>query len=197
MMAIASVAVLGGLILFAEGTQIHENVMATIDRFVNPRNDDISNGRFDLWKIYMDKLSKDFKLFLIGGTREDFGGMQAHNMFIEVVANHGILGTVIVCYLYTMVFLEIGEAVRSLGKRKIKLLGFIPFVLVFIVGMASHTLLGTEATANFCLGTAMIYFYGECNETENDSSINDNQINNVAELRRKRGKFKSLSLRNR
>lgn len=197
MMAIASVAVLGGLILFAEGTQLHENIMATIERFVNPKHGDISNGRFELWKKYIDKIFDDHRLFFIGGKISGFAGMQAHNMFVEIFANHGILGFAIVCWLYTTVFLEIRLAIKSLGKRQMKLLGFVPFTLVFIVGMASHTLLGTEATANFCLGTAMIYFYGECNETENDSSINDNQINNVAELRRKRGKFKSLSLRNR
>ena len=166
MMTVASVAVLGGLILFAEGTQIHENIMATIERFVNPRNDDVSNGRFDLWKLHIDRLSNDYRLFFVGGTRNDFGGVQAHNMFIEVVANHGVLGAVIVCYLYVMVFLEIAESVKALGKRNIKLLGFVPFVLVFIVGMASHTLLNTEPTVNFCLGAAMIYFYGECDEKD-------------------------------
>lgn len=172
MMAVAAVAVLGGLILFAEGTQLHENIMLTIERFVNPKNDDISNGRFELWEIYIDKLSKDYKLFFIGGTRDDFGGMQAHNMFIEIFANYGFLGTIVVCWLYITVFLEISNAVKYLGKRKIKLLGFIPFALIFIVGMASHSLLNTEPTANFCLGTAMIYFYGECNEAESDLNNN-------------------------
>lgn len=170
MMVIGSVAVLGGLILFAEGTELHENIMATIERFVNPKYDDISNGRFKLWELYINKFSDEPKLFFVGGTLEDFGGMQPHNMFIEIFANYGFFGFAIVSWIYVTLFFEIYKAASLGGKRKIRLLGFVPFALVFIIGMASHSLLNTEPTVNFCLGTAMIYFYGE--RVEEKSEIN-------------------------
>lgn len=196
MMTIASVAVLGGLILFAEGTQLHENIMATIERFINPKNNDMSNGRFDLWKVYIEKLSTDYRLFFIGGTLADFGGMQAHNMFIDVFASHGFIGTAIICWLYITVFIEIGQAIKNFDSRKIKLIGFIPLALVFVFGMASHSLLNTEPTANFCLGTAMIYLYGECKANESDLKTGVNQDDNLIQSYRKNKNHKRLKQRN-
>lgn len=172
LMVIASVVVLGGLILFTEGTQFHSSIMETIERFENPKNDDISGGRFDLWNIYISRFKNDFKLFLIGGNLQDYGGRQAHNMFLETITSFGIIGTSVFVWLYSVTFNEIRLAISAFGKRKIRLLGFVPFLLIFLMGMASHSLQNTEPTVNFCLGVAMIYLYGE------DDFKNENYVDN-------------------
>lgn len=173
LMGIASVAVLGGLILFTEGTQIHENIMRTIERFTDPRGNDISNGRFDLWMHYFEVLGSDMRLFFLGGPLDKYGGVQAHNMFIEIIALFGLFGVGIVVWMYSTVFFEIRKAIVSLGRGKIRLLGFLPLLILFVTGMASHTLLNTEPTVNFCLGVAMIYFYGEIDSDEDNVADDD------------------------
>ncbi len=189
LMGIASVAVLGGMILFTEGTQIHENIMRTIERFIDPRGNDISNGRFDLWMHYFEVLGSDMRLFFLGGPLEKYGGIQAHNMFIEIFALFGMCGFAIVIWMYTTVFVEIRNAIVPLGKGKIRLLGFLPLVVLFVTGLASHTLLNTEPTVNFCLGAAMIYLYGE-NDSDEDN-VADNDDSSVKSLR-KRKKYKNI-----
>ena len=172
-MAIGSVAVLGGLILFTEGSQIHENITLTIERFTDPRGNDISNGRFDLWVHYVEVFTTDAKLFFLGGPLDSYGGIQAHNMFLEIFALYGVLGAGIVAWMYTAVFIDIKQAVVSLGKGKFRLLGFLPMVILFLTGMASHTLLNTEPSFFFCMGVAMLYFYGENDLDENTLADND------------------------
>ncbi len=189
LMGIASVAVLGGLILFTEGSQLNENIVNTIERFVNPKNNDISNGRFYLWEFYIDKIFSDMRLLFLGGTLNDYGGIQAHNMFIEIFASYGLCGMGIVVWLYSAVFYEIRKAVVVLGKCKIRILGFLPLAMVFITGMASHSLLNTEPTVNFCLGAAMIYFYGECDSDEDNVADGDDS---GSESFAKRKRYKNI-----
>ncbi len=189
LMAIASVVVFGSLVLFTEGTQLHENIMRTIERFTDPRGNDISNGRFDLWMHYFEVLGSDMRLFFLGGPLEKYGGIQAHNMFIEIIALFGLFGLGIVFWMYSAVFMEIRKAIVSLGKVKIRLLGFLPLVVLFITGLASHTLLNTEPTVNFCLGVAMIYFYGENDSDEDNVADNDDAC---SELVTKRKRYKNL-----
>ena len=189
LMGIACVVVLGGLILFTEGTQLHENIMGTIERFMDPRGNDISNGRFDLWKHYFEILGSDMRLFFFGGPLDKYGGVQAHNMFIEIIALFGLFGLGIVIWMYSTVFVEIRKAIVSLGRGKIRLLGFLPILILFVTGMASHTLLNTEPTVNFCLGAAMIYFYGENDIDEDNVADNDDS---GTELVTKRKGYKNI-----
>lgn len=172
-MGIGSVVVLGGLILFTEGTQIHENIMGTIERFTDPRGNDISNGRFDLWTRYYNTITSDARLFFFGGSLDNYGNIQAHNMFLEIFALYGIAGAAIVAWMYSAVFIDIKDAIVSLGKGKFRLLSLLPMAVLFITGMASHTLLNTEPSFFFCMGVAMIYFYGENDLDENTLADND------------------------
>lgn len=189
LMAIASVLVFGSLILFTEGTQLHENIMRTIERFTDPRGNDISNGRFDLWMHYFDVLGSDMRLFFLGGPLDKYGGIQAHNMFIEIFALFGMCGLMIVIWMYSTVFVEIRKAIVSHGKGRIRLLSFLPLVVLFITGLASHTLLNTEPTVNFCLGAAMIYLYGESDSDEDNVADNDDSRN---ESFSKRKRYKNI-----
>ncbi len=184
-MGIGSVLVLGGLILFTEGSQIHENIMRTIERFTDPRGNDISNGRFDLWALYYEKFTTNAKLFFLGGPLESYANTQAHNMFIEIFALYGILGTGIIIWMYTAVFIEIKNSVIALGKGKTRLLGYLPLAVLFITGMASHSLLNTGPSSFFCMGVAMIYFYGE-NDLDEDNVV-DIDDSGVESLSKRKG----------
>lgn len=196
LMVIACIVVFGGLLLFFDGTQFHESILETIDRFVNPKHDDISNGRFRLWQMYYDKIIGSPSLFFWGGILEDYNGVQAHNIFLEVFANFGLVGTVIICWLYVSVFCEIRTAICNIRNVKVRFLGFVPFVLVFFLGMSSHSLLNTEPTINFCLGAAMIYFYGECDERENNLKTDGEQSQDFLLLHRKNKNSKWLRRKN-
>lgn len=189
LMGVASVVVFGSLVLFTEGSQIHENIMGTIERFADPGKDDISGGRFELWSHYIEVLGSNMKFFFLGGNLDDFGGIQAHNMFIEMFAGGGLVGVILSIALYATVFIEIRKAIVSIRESKKHILGFLPFVLVFVTGMASHSLLNTVPTVNFCLGVAMIYFYGECNSDEDN--VADNDDSGIESLR-KRKRYKNI-----
>lgn len=196
-MALGVVVVLGGMILFAEGTQIHENIMQTIERFINPKNDDISNGRFDIWQIYIDKLKNNTGLFFFGGQLNEYANMMAHNMFLEIFAGYGLLGTVIVIWMYSAVFVEIRKSILRFGKNtNIRVLGFLPLVIIFITGMASHSLLNTEPTLDFCIGVAMIYLYGENNTDENTLVDSDESGNRLISKRKRTQNLRRLDSRN-
>ncbi len=197
LMLVACVVVLGALVLFFEDTQIHKNVMETIERFINPKNDDITNGRFDIWKMYYEKISNSTELFFIGGKLKDYNGRPAHNIFIEVFANYGFFGTAIIGWLYISVFCEIKAAIVNVRKSRVRMLGFVPLALVFFLGMGSHSLLHTEPTINFCLGAAMIYFYGESEETENGLTDNKKQSEDLNRLSKKQKTFRSRNLQSR
>ncbi len=145
---------------FGQDTVIYENIMMTVDRFVNPKHGDISNGRLYLWKTYLNAIFTDVRLFLFGGKSSAYPDLVAHNIFIEIFADYGFIGFGIVAWIYAVVFKEIKKAVTRFGKRKVKLISVLPFALVFIMGMASHTLTGIVPTVTFCLGAAMIYLYG-------------------------------------
>lgn len=145
---------------YGKDTVIYENIMMTVERFVNPKKGDISNGRLYLWKTYLNAIFTDARLFLLGGQSSAYPDLVAHNIFIEILADYGFIGFGIVAWIYVVVFKEIKNSVTRFGKRKVKLISLLPFALVFIMGMASHTLTGTVPTVTFCLGTAMIYLYG-------------------------------------
>ena len=197
LMALGVVVVLGGMILFAEGTQIHQNIMQTIDRFINPKNDDISNGRIDLWQIYIEKLKNNAGLFFFGGQRTEYMNTMAHNMFLEIFAVYGFFGTIIVIWIYSSVFVEIRRAILRFGKStNIKVLGFLPLAIVFITGMVSHSLLNTQPTITFCMGVAMIYLYGENNTDENTLVDSDESGNRLISKRKRTQNLRRLDSRN-
>ncbi len=196
LMVIGVVVVLGGLIVFGEGTPIHGYIMETIDRFENPRGGDITGGRFGLWTVYIDVLKSNPWIFFFGGKLEDFTSTQAHNMFLEVFAGVGFFGTIIVIWLYTSVFVEIRKSLLKFGKPTFKFLSFLPFAAVFITGMASHSLLNTEPTVNFCIGVAMIYLYGEESENENTLADSNEPSNRFVSKRKRTQNFRRMDRRN-
>lgn len=157
---------------YGQETALYANIMETVERFTDPKDNDISNGRLDLWKMYIDALMNDAKLFFFGGDSESYPRLVAHNIFIEIWAEYGLIGFGIVCWIYTAVFMEIRNAIIRFGKSKIKVISFLPFAMVFVMGMASHTLIGTVPTVTFCMGTAMIYLYNQ-DSLDNSNSESD------------------------
>lgn len=172
---------------YGKNTVIYENIMATVDRFVNPKKGDISNGRMYLWKTYLNAIFTDTRLFLFGGQSSAYPNIVAHNIFIEILADYGFVGFGIVAWIYAVVFKEIKNSVTKFGKRKVKLIALLPFASVFIMGMASHTLTGTVPTVTFCLGTAMIYLYGY-NEPQSENPDKERPFNKTKRFKLLRSK---------
>ncbi len=123
-----------------------------INRVVNPKNDDISNGRIDIWLYYIQVLKSNniFLLFGIGNLYNKGFDIVAHNMIIEEIASYGLIGSIIVTILYCI----IGRMIRRRYFRfnKISFFGLIPLSVVIATGMVSHTLLGIPQTMMLYLG---------------------------------------------
>ncbi len=191
LMLLGVVVVLGGLILFTEGSQIYESIMHTIYRFQNPSGGDITNGRADLWVIYIEKLKSDMRLFFLGGARNEYASVESHNMFIEIIALNGFFGSIIVVWMYTAVYCSIRKSVLRFAEKKVHPLGFLPLATLFLVGMASFTILRSEFTIYYCLGVAMVYMYSVSEFDEKDSDSDANKAENSLKTRSARYRLRN------
>lgn len=76
-----------------------------IGRFVD--QDDITNGRLDIAKEYIDALSSDFRGFLIGYGVKTYSGVvgatnSPHNILVDILVCWGIIGFVLVFWWLIM-----------------------------------------------------------------------------------------------
>lgn len=148
------------LVLIANGTIQISFVDKLVDRIVNPRRGDVSNGRFTLWAGYIEYL-KSHKITLwfgygrtlIEGIKTTTSSMSnmAHNMLIEQVTMYGIVGTLIVVNLYLTSVKRIAWTTHSkvvtLKKKYI-----VGILLVFVAGMFSHVITSVLVTTELYLG---------------------------------------------
>ncbi len=162
------------IVTVGKNARIYDNIMGTIHRFVNPSGEDITNGRTDLWVDYLKAFTSDIRFFLLGSSnRDNFADKEAHNIYLDILTQYGIIGFFIVSVVYTMVFIEISKVVKSFGKVKSDLISFLPFFMVFFMGIASSlSLLTTNPTINFCMGVAMIYSY----QIDDDSNAEEEKV---------------------
>lgn len=158
---IASVVVVLFLI-FGRKTNLYNLFYTIIDRFINPRHDDVTGGRTELAKAYLTTIFGSLKYLFFGSDNSlpsPGGGVVAHNMFIEVLYGNGLVGVAMVCAIYVIFFKKIAESFKRLGFT-FSLLGALPFVLCFVGGMSSHTILGAMPTNEFFIGVCSMYYYG-------------------------------------
>ena len=149
-----------------------------IDRIINPRRGDISNGRFTLWMKYINYLidNKDVLLFGYGtatvpGMTTLTGGEKsymAHNMLIEQITMYGIVGTLFVFNLYRTSIRAIKKAYsRKFVKISKSWVYAVNILAVFVAGMFSHVITSVFVTTELFLGFLFYYsmsYKGEINE---------------------------------
>lgn len=160
--AVVGVVVALIFIIFFKNTEIYGLINTIIERFINPRNDDVSGGRTRLAQEYLRVIFSSWKYILFGSDGSlgvVAGGVVAHNMYIEVLYGNGFVGAVIVFAIYTVFFRKIRDSFVKVGFDKAHIEGALPFILCFVGGLSSHTILGVMPTNEFFIGVCAIYYY--------------------------------------
>lgn len=134
------------IVLFMTGDTFASYCMQMIHRIVSPSRGDISNGRFEIWNQYFEVFRNHPKYLWFGNLNYLLFGIEwvAHNMVIEQIALYGIVGSVILTYLYARVFKELNQSNQC--RYKITGMAAAPLAAFLVVSMASHTLLGFPQT---------------------------------------------------
>ena len=100
------------------------------------QNDDVSNGRFDIWNQYINTFNNNPILWFIGiGDFKKHGiEMMAHNFLIEDIANYGIVGCTL---LYSCCILTYRKLKRRFSSKNSYYL-LLPFFIPIIGGITLH-----------------------------------------------------------
>lgn len=136
----------GFILLFAMGGAFYSYCAQMLHRIINPTRGDISNGRIAIWTQYFEVFQNHPQYFWFGNLNYLLFGIEwvAHNMIIEQIAEYGIIGSVILVYLYVRVFKELNRTNQC--RYKMLAMTAAPLIAFLVVSMASHTLLGFPQT---------------------------------------------------
>lgn len=147
--------------IFGKNTNLYELFDTIIDRFLHPRHDDVTGGRTRLAKAYLTTIFGNAKYLIFGSDGSlpsPGGGVVAHNMIIEVLYAHGLVGTALVAAVYIALSKRIVASFKALGFSA-SFAGALPLVICLSGGMASHTILGAMPTNEFFVGICSIYYF--------------------------------------
>lgn len=137
---------LGAIVLVKNSLVINNYLNSIIYRITKLQTTDVSNGRYGLWEQYFTLFKNNPKYLWFGGFCVGTQGilLVAHNMIIEQIASYGIVGTVIIVFLFVAI---IKEMLFSTGYRfKFYSYRIIPLIAFLGVSMVSHTILGVPQT---------------------------------------------------
>lgn len=159
-LALAAVAGVVLVVILAREGEFGERIAYLIQQIVSPKNDDISNGRFDIWRQYFTLFREQPRVLWLGAGSYTAVGMDyaAHNFFLEQIVTYGVVGNVLLAIAY-------GYAGRTLVGRlrarrpglRIDVGAALPFVLVFAAGMVSHSLFSISQTFLLFIGVYCMY----------------------------------------
>lgn len=140
-----------GLLLVTQVDWIMDAIGNVLERVIHPKNNDITNGRLDLWTQYIDVFKSNTDILLFGmADYSQFGiDFVAHNFLLEQIAEYGIIGNIILLLLYLTVIKAIVNTPKGLGKLT-------PIVVLLGCSCFSHTLLGIPQTAMLFIGFAFL-----------------------------------------
>lgn len=149
------------LVLLIQGVIQISYVDKLVDRIINPRRGDISNGRFVLWSGYIDYLLAHKSVLLLGYGKTLIEGItsgtsvaskMAHNIVIEQFTMYGILGTAVVYTLYRTSVWHIILSAKKEVRFQFKWKYAITIILVFVAGMFSHIITSVLVTMELYFG---------------------------------------------
>ncbi|AIM39158.1 hypothetical protein KO02_22595 [Sphingobacterium sp. ML3W] len=131
-----------------------------IMRVLEPKNDDLSGGRTELWIGYLNQFFSDTKTLFFGKgfelTHEKYGFPQvAHNFIIETVAAMGVIGLVLYITLFSGFYFNIK---KNFSLRNIPLELFIPLFVLLSNNMTGHSFINIGFSFQFVLWVILIGF---------------------------------------
>ncbi len=133
---------------------------AAFGRVLDPKNDDLSGGRIELWSDYLNSIFADNTVFLFGRglelTHEKFGLPQvAHNFIIETIAGIGFLDSLIFLSFFVMLYFKFKNIIPNF-KAPPDL--FIPLVILISNSMTGHTFINMNFCFQFILWLLILGF---------------------------------------
>lgn len=125
-----------------------------VERFESIEEDD-GSGRGELFSnIYNEITSNEnFNSFVFGKGHNEVinskssNGFSAHNEFLEVAYDYGIIGLTI----FLFIFVAIYKIYRRANEHQYKVATFLSFVIFIIFSFTSHTILATTNIAFLCM----------------------------------------------
>lgn len=152
------IAVISLVIL--SSTSIGRNILETIlFRFENQLSDDsgvdtLTTGRSDYWLQYIDYFARHPMKTIIGaGLDANLDGLpNSHNYYLETVYYLGIIGTIL--YIISLVSIF---SPRRYTNRKTEFYMILPFLCIFIRGMARNLICEEKLMMIYLLSTFAAY----------------------------------------
>lgn len=143
------------MVIYASVPSIVDFVNAAFSRIVNPANGDISNGRYELWELTISEMIRNPLYFWLGagdytkvGAAFDDKIMVAHNMFLEIWVIYGIVGSLILLFIYVCFFKHYLFYERV---GKFKMVTVIPLLVMLCSLFFSHHFIGRSMSIVFAL----------------------------------------------
>ena len=118
-------------------------------------NDNISNGRFETWNLYISVLNSSPYMWIFGmGDYTQYGiENQAHNFLFEDLSGYGILGLLILYPTYFAIYKTLYKNAYIYGGKPNKgIYRFLPLLVPLIGGLTLHGLVSIMNTTMLFLG---------------------------------------------
>ena len=138
-----------------------DRIQVVIDRIMTPSEDDVSNGRYDLWNWSISQMKRmgltwfgagDYTKFQIVDVEK---GNVAHNFLIETWVIYGYIGCAAVIAVFAAF---IRHYVFNVPKVKFKLITIVPLAVMLGALFFSHHFIGRSFTMVFILNWLPITF---------------------------------------
>ena len=160
------IGIIGAVFLVKNSNFISDYWDSIMYRITKLQAVDVSNGRYELWKEYLDLFHQQPKYLWLGGLAVGTNGIElvAHNMIIEQIAAYGIIGSVILIFLYITVLRRL--VAESLSRVRWNTFRVAPLIALLCVSMVSHTLLGVPQTTMLLICFLAMFDNGKDNNKE-------------------------------
>ena len=147
-----SILLVGGYI--ALNQFMGKEIDAIVERIENIEEDD-GSGRGEMYSAIYNEITsnENFNSFIFGKGHNEVinsknsNGFSAHNEFLEVAYDYGIIGFTI----FLFIFVAIYKIYRRTKDRQYKVAIFLSFIIFIIFSFTSHTILSTTNIVSLCL----------------------------------------------
>lgn len=151
-------AVLFGVVIIIYPDVI-EVITSAIERVTNPRHGDLSGGRTEIWKFYINKI-RNSEMILLFGTGKNMAtnmptnrDMLPHNLYIEQIHQFGLIGNSLLVLLFSSAVRKIYKVNKEL---KLSIYGSLPLALMISTSFFTHSFVGGADTIRFIIATVAI-----------------------------------------
>lgn len=147
-----------GYLFYSKTATVNNIVDSFLHRFNKLAKTDISNGRFGIWREYIELFKANPKYLWLGNMEYAEVGIRtvAHNMILEQIASYGIIGSLFIITAYFFTAKEM-KYQSGLSRRRKDFTAFIPTLAFLVASLFSHTLLGVTQTTLLFLGYIALF----------------------------------------